>query len=254
MCSRLLLGILQFVLNYNFVYAAELYITSGLAAVVFALLVVPNALLAWLFFGERVTGRFVARLGGRHGRRRPAVRPGNAAAPRRSTGDVLTGLGLTLLAVLAASISNVMQLMPAMQGAADRRRCSAGRCSTAPLIDAAVRLGVRRAAGGRAAARLLARPPLSRPDRLGARLLALFRDHPRGRPGQGGLFERADPDHRHGDLDRRSKAIAGRRSPSPAACSPSPAWSSRSAPAARRRCRRPTERATHAGTRAAFAR
>ena len=53
-----MLGTFQFVVNYNFVYAAELYITSGLAAVVFALLVVPNAILAWLFFGQRVTGRF----------------------------------------------------------------------------------------------------------------------------------------------------------------------------------------------------
>ena len=42
----LALGVLQFVLNYNFVYAAELHITSGLVAVVFALLVVPNAALA----------------------------------------------------------------------------------------------------------------------------------------------------------------------------------------------------------------
>ena len=49
------LGVLQFVLNYNLVYLAEQYITSGLAAVVFALLVVPNAALAWAFFGQRVT-------------------------------------------------------------------------------------------------------------------------------------------------------------------------------------------------------
>ena len=46
-----LLGTFQFVVNYSFVYASELYITSGLAAVVFALLVAPNAALAWLFFG-----------------------------------------------------------------------------------------------------------------------------------------------------------------------------------------------------------
>ena len=41
-----LLGSFQFVVNYSFVYASELYLTSGLAAVVFALLVAPNAALA----------------------------------------------------------------------------------------------------------------------------------------------------------------------------------------------------------------
>ncbi|HST35068.1 MAG TPA: EamA family transporter, partial [Allosphingosinicella sp.] len=35
----LVLGTFQFVVNYNFVYASERYITSGLAAVVFGLLV-----------------------------------------------------------------------------------------------------------------------------------------------------------------------------------------------------------------------
>ena len=76
----MLLGIFQFVLNYNLVYAAELYITSGLAAVVFALLVVPNAALAWLFFGAEGERALHARLGGGDGRRRPAVPPGDAAA------------------------------------------------------------------------------------------------------------------------------------------------------------------------------
>jgi drug/metabolite transporter (DMT)-like permease len=110
----MLLGTFQFVANYNFVYAAELSITSGLAAVSFALLVVPNALLAWLFFGERVTGRFV--LGS-------AVAMAGVGllfvqevrAAGGSAGAVLTGLTFVLFAVLAASISNVMQLMPAIR-------------------------------------------------------------------------------------------------------------------------------------------
>jgi hypothetical protein len=38
-----LFGVPQFVLNFNFVYAAEHYVTSGLVAVVFALLMVPNS-------------------------------------------------------------------------------------------------------------------------------------------------------------------------------------------------------------------
>jgi len=109
-----MLGTFQFIVNYNFVYASELYITSGLAAVVFALLVVPNAILAWFFFGQRVTGRFA--LGS-------AVAMAGVALlfvqemrhATASTEGVLTGLALVLVAVLAASISNVMQIMPAIK-------------------------------------------------------------------------------------------------------------------------------------------
>jgi drug/metabolite transporter (DMT)-like permease len=109
------LGTLQFVVNYNFVYASELYITSGLAAVVFALLVVPNSLLAWLLFGQRVNGGFV--LGSAIAMAGVAalfVQEVNAAAT--PTSDVLKGLGFVLVAVLGASGSNVMQLMPAIRG------------------------------------------------------------------------------------------------------------------------------------------
>ena len=110
-----LLGTLQFVVNYNFVYASELYITSGLAAVVFALLVVPNSLLAWLMFGQRVGGRFI--LGS-------AIAMAGAAclfvqevrASGTAAADVLKGLGFVLVAVLGASGSNVMQLLPAIRG------------------------------------------------------------------------------------------------------------------------------------------
>jgi drug/metabolite transporter (DMT)-like permease len=105
----LLLGLLQFVVNYNSVYIAELYITSGLAAVVFALLVVPNTLLARLFFGSRISVHFafgsavamtgVALLFVQEVRQTPI-----------SSVAVLAGLSWTLLGVLAASVANVMQL------------------------------------------------------------------------------------------------------------------------------------------------
>ena len=109
-----LLGLLQFVVNYNCVYIAELYITSGLAAVVFALLVVPNALLARLCFGAPITARFALGSG--------VAMAGVAllfvqeirmatAAPQA----VLVGLACTLIAVLAASIANVMQLAQGMK-------------------------------------------------------------------------------------------------------------------------------------------
>lgn len=109
-----LLGLLQFVLNYNLVYASELYITSGLAAVVFALLVVPNALLAWLFFGQKVSLRFLlgalVAMAGVGLLFLQEIR--HSPTP---SGEVLAGLGLVFLAVLAASASNVMQLAGGMK-------------------------------------------------------------------------------------------------------------------------------------------
>jgi len=101
-------GIPQFVLNFNFVYFAEMYVTSGLVAVVFALLMVPNSALAWLFLKHRLTARFVlgsviacagvALLFVQEIRASPA-----------STREVLIGIGLTLLGVLSASAANIMQ-------------------------------------------------------------------------------------------------------------------------------------------------
>lgn len=113
----LLLGLLQFVLNYNFVYAAELHISSGLAAVVFALLVVPNAAMARLFFGVPASGRFIA------GSAVAMVGVGLLFLDQLRTApagarEVLIGLGFTLVAVLAASGANVMQIAPAMRGRA----------------------------------------------------------------------------------------------------------------------------------------
>jgi drug/metabolite transporter (DMT)-like permease len=100
-------GVPQFFLNFNFVYAAEHYITSGLVAVVFALLLVPNSALSWIFLKQRLTGGFLAG---------SAVAVAGVAllfvqelrASAVPTGDVLLGIGLTLLGVLSASAANVM--------------------------------------------------------------------------------------------------------------------------------------------------
>ena len=110
----LLLAVLQFVLNYNLVYAAELYVTSGLVAVVFALLIVPNAALARLFFGAKVGARFL--LGSAialAGVVLLFVQEVRAAGPAPHA--VLVGLGFTLAAVLGASGGNVMQLFEAVK-------------------------------------------------------------------------------------------------------------------------------------------
>ncbi len=104
----LIFGAAQFVLNFNFVYRAEDHITSGLVAVVFALLLVPNALLSRLFLGNRVSPRFVvgsvvALIG-------VALLIAQQARVDRSSGwDTILGVGLTILGVLSASAANVMQ-------------------------------------------------------------------------------------------------------------------------------------------------
>jgi len=105
------LGVPQFALNFNFVYVAEQFVTSGLVAVVYALLVVPNALFARVFFGQRVTGRFLAG---------SAVAMAGVALlfvqevrlAEVPTAATLTGIGFALLGVLSASSANVMQLLP----------------------------------------------------------------------------------------------------------------------------------------------
>lgn len=107
----ILLGLLQFSLNFNFVYAAEHHVTSGLVAVIFALLIVPNALLAkwWLgrpiglsfIIGSAIAGAGVGLLMLQEYRVAPV-----------GGDEVLLGLSLTLCGVLSASISNVLQVVP----------------------------------------------------------------------------------------------------------------------------------------------
>ena len=101
-------GVAQFVLNFNFVYRAEDHITSGLVAVVFALLLVPNAILSRIFLGNPISGRFylgsAVALGG------IAMLIAQQARVDASSGwDTILGVGLTLLGALSASVSNVMQ-------------------------------------------------------------------------------------------------------------------------------------------------
>ena len=54
-----LVGIFQFSGNFLFVYHAELYVTSGIVALMFGLMMVPNALLGRIFLGERVQPGFM---------------------------------------------------------------------------------------------------------------------------------------------------------------------------------------------------
>ena len=57
--NALVLGVSQFSVNFNSVYMAERFITSGVVATVFALLLIPNSLLAWAFLGQKPNARFL---------------------------------------------------------------------------------------------------------------------------------------------------------------------------------------------------
>ena len=106
----MLLGLFQFTLNFAFVYNAESYITSGLVAVMFALLVVPNAVLGRIFLRQPITGAFVlgsaiaaigvALLFAHEWRSSPATLE-----------EVLLGAALTVGGILSASAANITQEM-----------------------------------------------------------------------------------------------------------------------------------------------
>ncbi len=111
-------GIAQFSGNFLFVYHAELYITSGIVAVMFALLMVPNALFGRMFLGERVQSGFL--LGSAvaiAGVSLLLVHEWNAA-PRAGVvgGNVAAGIALAVGGMLAASIANVVQANPTGRG------------------------------------------------------------------------------------------------------------------------------------------
>lgn len=105
------LGLMQFVLNFNLVYRSELHIPSGIPAVAFALLMVPNALLARLFLGRRVSARFL--LGSALGIVGVGLLFARELALPAGDGDARLGLLLVGGAVLSASVANVMQASPA---------------------------------------------------------------------------------------------------------------------------------------------
>jgi drug/metabolite transporter (DMT)-like permease len=103
-----LFGLAQFALNFNFVYRAESYITSGLVAVLFALLIVPNAVLGRIFLKQPLSGRFII------GSLVAVAGVGMLIAQElrvdaAGTTATILGTSLTLAGVLSASVANVMQ-------------------------------------------------------------------------------------------------------------------------------------------------
>ena len=103
-----LIAVAQFCLNFNFVYRAEEHITSGIVAVVFALLLVPNAFFARVFLGQRMgrqllLGSAVAMAG------IALLFLHEARLSPQGPAEALLGVGLTLAAILSASAANILQ-------------------------------------------------------------------------------------------------------------------------------------------------
>jgi drug/metabolite transporter (DMT)-like permease len=109
--AMIFLGFTQFCVNFNVVYFAERHITSGVVATVFALLMIPSTLLGWAFLGQRPTSRFVvsslvaiAGIGMlfAHELREHIAR----------SDQIVAGIALTLVGMVAASSANVFQARP----------------------------------------------------------------------------------------------------------------------------------------------
>ncbi|WP_209349176.1 DMT family transporter [Pontixanthobacter sp. CEM42] len=103
----LMIGLFQFCLNFNFVYRAELHLTSGVVAVMFGLLMVPNVFFGRVFLGQRVTGRFIA--GSMVALAGISMLLLHEARLSPLGGNVGLGVLLAIGGILAASVANVIQ-------------------------------------------------------------------------------------------------------------------------------------------------
>jgi len=103
-----LLGVAQFVMNFNFVYRAEHFLTSGVVAVVYAMLLIPNSILAFLFFRQPMSRAFV--VGSLVAVTGIALMLAHEAASVRPD-RVLLGTAFSVAGLLSASAANVMQGM-----------------------------------------------------------------------------------------------------------------------------------------------
>ena len=107
-------GIAQFSGNFLFVYHSEQHITSGIVAVMFAMLMVPNAVFAKVFIGEKVQPGFIGgSLVAIAGVALLLVHEWNAAP---LGGNVALGIVLAVGGMLAASLANVVQANPTGRG------------------------------------------------------------------------------------------------------------------------------------------
>ena len=105
-----ILGLFQFSANYNLVYLSELHLTSGIVAVMFSIIILPNSLLAAAFLGQKVTRRFLA--GSAIALVGIAMLLAYEARLSPLGGNVPLGIFLGIAAMLAASVANIVQATP----------------------------------------------------------------------------------------------------------------------------------------------
>ena len=100
-----LVGFLQFAINYVFVYLAEQYLTSGLVAVVFALMVIWNLLGARFLFGQTLSATLL--IGAACGLAGVALVFWPEVAGVRGDVSQIKGLVFAILGTLGASAGNL---------------------------------------------------------------------------------------------------------------------------------------------------
>jgi drug/metabolite transporter (DMT)-like permease len=108
------LGLFQFCLNFQLIYQSEHYLTSGLVAVVFALMIVPNAVLAWLVLGTQLSGRFLA--GSAIALAGIALLMLHEYRIAPPDGGVVIGVILVTFAILSVSVGNLLQATDTARG------------------------------------------------------------------------------------------------------------------------------------------
>lgn len=107
-----LVGLAQFCGNFQFVYRAEHWLTSGLVAVIYALLMVPNALIARAVHGHRLSARFLAGSAVAIGGIALLLVHELAMAPAGAA--IGPGIAFALAGLLCASLANVAQGSPSL--------------------------------------------------------------------------------------------------------------------------------------------
>jgi len=109
----LLIGVIQICINFQLVYRAEAHIASGIVATLYALLMVPNAIFAWVLLGQRPSGRFLAGSAVAIAGIGLLLLHEYRMAPPRS--DVLLGFLFSATGLLCYSIGNVSQALPSVR-------------------------------------------------------------------------------------------------------------------------------------------
>ena len=111
-----LTGALQYGLNYVGTYEAERYLTSGLVAVLFTLMVFTNAIGGALFLAQAISRRVV--LGGCLGVTGVALIFWPDISAASANPNAWLGIGLGLMAVMFASLGNILTLRISRDGMA----------------------------------------------------------------------------------------------------------------------------------------